>query len=141
MTIGAKFVTKPVLNTFMISCFKYEAKGSGRQKQVEDKNNKFLSHILNKGNLVLKNCQSLSNYDLIMDNYNNLIDEINKIRFPYLEENTFTVFKLSVLNSVFNSYILRDSLSMLLIVEDLQAVAKALNLENLSVNIWPSDYD
>lgn len=141
MTIGAKFVTKPVLNTFMISCFKYEAKGSGRQKQVEDKKNKFLSQILNKGNLVLKNCQSLSNYDLIMDNYNNLIDEINKIRFPYLEENTFTVFKLSVLNSVFNSYILRDSLSMLLIVEDLQAIAKALNLENLSVNIWPSDYD
>lgn len=141
MTIGAKFVTKPVLNTFMISCFKYEAKGSGRHKQVEDKKNKFLSQILNKGNLVLKNCQSLSNYDLIMDNYNNLIDEINKIRFPYLEENTFTVFKLSVLNSVFNSYILRDSLSMLLIVEDLQAIAKALNLENLSVNVWPSDYD
>ena len=30
---------------------------------------------------------------------------------------------------------------MLLIVEDLQAIAKALNLENLSVNVWPSDYD
>ena len=42
MGIGAKFITKPVLSTFMISCFKYENKGLRNHRQVEDKKNRFL---------------------------------------------------------------------------------------------------
>ena len=85
-------------------------------------------------------CPDVRNQQTICYNFNKMIETINLIKFPYLEPNNFSTLKLIVLNSLFNQLYFHP-LHLMVITEEVAFIRKAVQLEGISIQQWPSLYD
>ena len=102
--------------------------------------NKQFFITLSKYPLEQEICLSLTSYDTLLKNYTNLVIAIDFIKFAYIASETLTTLKLSLLNSIFNHYS-NCPLHVCIVVEDILMIYRTLQMSDLSIKTWPTEYD
>lgn len=74
-------------------------------------------------------------------NYKNLMETVNKIRYPYLGPNSLTALKLITLSSIFSHQINQEKLNLLIITDEVSMMIKFLQISDLSIKKFPTIYD